>query len=470
MKRRRPYLLLPILALGLMASLASAQGRPKNVIIMISDGCGYNQIDAAGLWANGALNQEVYRQAGWTRLAMSTYSHDGTGYDPARFWADPDYAKQNPTDSAAAATAMATGTKTYNGAIGVGPDKQPLTNLCQVAEKLGKASGVITSVPLCHATPAGFLAHNAGRGSYAEIAREMVNDSAAEVVMGAGHPLFDDSGRPREKTDYQYVGGDKNWEQLKAGKAGGDADGDGKPDAWTLIETRQQFEDLASGKLKAGRLFGVAQVASTLQQGRSKGRDFNTNVPSLATMATGALNVLAADPDGLFLMIEGGAIDWAGHGNQLDRSCEEETQFNQAVEAVVKWVEAHGGWEQNLVIVTADHETGYLTAPLKDGKPNASLPMGNNGKGKLPEAVYNSKSHTNSLVPYAMRGAGAARIAEMAVLTDPVRGKYLDNTDMPNAIRELWGQGKAEPAGLKPPAVKPRPAKDADKAAADKTK
>ncbi|MBI5832807.1 MAG: alkaline phosphatase [Armatimonadetes bacterium] len=469
MMTRRTRVALPALLAVLLASLASGQTRPKNVIIMISDGCGFNQIDAAGLWANGALDREVYRQSGWTRLAMSTYSADGTGYDPTRFWADAEYAKQNSTDSAASATAMATGTKTYNGAIGVGLDKKPLVNLCQVAEKLGKASGVITSVPLSHATPAGFLAHNAGRGSYAEIAREMIDESAADVVMGAGSPLFDDNGKTREKPDYQYVGGDKTWAQLRAGRAGGDADADGKPDPWTLIESKQQFEDLASGNLRAKRLFGVPQVATTLQEGRAKGAPRNDNVPTLGVMAQGALNVLSADPDGFFLMIEGGAIDWAGHSNLLDRSVEEETEFNQAAEAVVKWVEAHGGWEQNLVIVTGDHETGYLCAPKPEGgKPNAGTRLTGNGKGQLPNAEWNYKSHTNSLLPFAARGVGADRLAQMAVLNDPVRGRYLDNTDMPNTVRELWGLGQAEPAGNKPPAVKSAATKAAEKAAADK--
>ena len=260
MNGRRLRWLAPALLTLLLASLAHGQTRPKNVIIMISDGCGFNQIDAAGLWANGALDKEVYRQTGWTRLAMSTYSADGTGYDPAKFWADADYPKKDSTDSAAAATAMATGVKTYNGAIGVGLDKQPLENLCQAAKRLGKRAGVITSVPLSHATPAGFLAHNSGRGSYAEIATEMVTVSAADVVMGAGHPDFDDNGQKRAKPDYQYVGGEKTWAQAKAGEAGADADGDGKADPFTLIEDRAQFEDLASGKIKLNRVLGVAQV------------------------------------------------------------------------------------------------------------------------------------------------------------------------------------------------------------------
>ena len=108
------------------------------------------------------------------KLAMSTYpGGPDLGYDPAQAWTDFGYVNRGCTDSAAAATAMATGVKTYNGAIGVNSEKAPVQNVLERGEELGRASGVVTSVPLSHATPAGFSAHNPGRGDYAGIAREM---------------------------------------------------------------------------------------------------------------------------------------------------------------------------------------------------------------------------------------------------------------------------------------------------------
>ena len=84
-------------------------------------------------------------------------------------------------------------------------------------------------------------------------------------------------------------------------------------------------------------------------------------VPNLALMTKGALNVLDNDPDGFFLMVEGGAVDWANHANQLGRLIEEQNDFNDAVDVAIEWIKANGGWEKNLLIVTGDHECGYLT-------------------------------------------------------------------------------------------------------------
>ena len=86
----------------------------------------------------------------------------------------------------------------------------------------------------------------------------------------------------------------------------------------------------------------------------------NTTVPSLALMTKGALNVLDNDPDGFFVMIEGGAVDWANHANQLGRLIQEQNDFNDAVDVAIDWIKANGGFEKNLLIVTGDHETGYL--------------------------------------------------------------------------------------------------------------
>ena len=90
---------------------------------------------------------------------------------------------------------------------------------------------------------------------------------------------------------------------------------------------------------------------------------YTSSVPDLATMTRGALNVLDDDPDGLFLMVEGGAVDHAAHVGQSGRLIEEELAFDDAVDAVVAWVEARSSWSETLVIVTGDHETGYRWGP-----------------------------------------------------------------------------------------------------------
>jgi alkaline phosphatase len=308
------------------------------------------------------------------------------------------------------------------------------------------ATGIITSVPISHATPAGFAAHNESRDNYAQIAREMLLESAVDCVMGSGHPLYDNDGNIKDSDYiYKYVGGQTTWDALVAGTAGGDADSDGIDDSWTLIETRAEFQALADGNTPK-RVCGIARVHKTLQQGRSgdkKAQPYKVppteTVPTLTEMTKAAINVLDADTDGFFLMVEGGAVDWAGHGNQSGRMIEEQIDFNKSIEAVMAWVEKNSDWEQTLLIVTSDHECGYLTGP--DSGQTADGPVWNEpvnkGKGNQPEMQWHSSSHTNLLVPFYAKGRAADLFKKAAVNTDPVRGPYIDNTTIAKTIFRL---------------------------------
>jgi len=426
----------------------SAGPKAKNVIIMISDGCGYNHVDAATIYQYGKPGVQPYEQFP-VKLAMSTYL-DGQGYEPEKAWSDFKYVSKSKsfTDSAAAATVMSTGVKTYDGAIGLDADKKPLKHTIEFAEQRGKATGVVTSVQFSHATPAGFVAHNKDRDNYDEIAREMIYKSPLEVIMGCGHPGYDNDGDPVDvNNEYKYVGGKDAWKDLQDGSAeGADADGDGAPDKWTVIHDPAEFRKLMTGPTPK-RVIAVPKKRKTLQQERGgKGKaapfevPFNGDVPTLAEMAAGALNVLDNDPDGFFLMIEGGAIDWASHDNQLGRVIEEEIEFNKAVEAVIKWIETESSWRETLLIVTADHECGYLTGPGSgtiDGKAVWN-PITNNGKDKAPKMEYHSDDHTNSLVPFYANGVGSQLFVQQARSNDPVRGPYLDNTSIAKVVLGLF--------------------------------
>ncbi len=462
------------------ADCLTEPGKPiaKNIIVMISDGCGYNQIDATNLYQYGKTGTQVYQKYPF-KYAMSHYSKGETTtaddylciYDPTRVWSSFDYVspyisellgvpvKSKPTDSAAAATAMSTGVKTYDAALGVDIYGQPLKHLAQRAEELGKSTGVITTVEFSHATPAGFVVHNPNRNNYAQIAQEMINSSATDVIMGAGNPWSNDNGVKAETTPtaaskYKYVGGEALWNGLVNGTVGGDANSDGINDPWKLIQSRKDFQALMSGDT-SDRVCGVAEVYTTTQQARggdAKAAPYvvplNKNVPTLAEMGRGALNVLDNNPNGFFLMIEGGAVDWAGHANQSGRLIEEEIDFNKAVEAVDDWVQKNSNWGDTLLIVTGDHETGYLTGPgsgftvdtngdgIKDAEP-VWKPLVNNGAGNLPGMQWNSPEHTNSLIPLFAKGDAARLFNCYANGTDPVRGPYIDNTNIADLIFEV---------------------------------
>jgi len=443
-----------------------------NVIIMISDGCGYNTWDATSYYEYGAKGQQPYEAEGWTELGCSTFMatayHEGNSsipsgsilkrniYDSSIAWDTTpagyvynndttgafvgyNWLKQSPTDSASAATALATGHKTFNGAINwsnwpaiTGTSLEGQT-LPEYAHKWGKSVGTISTVEWSHATPAGLGgAHNFSRNNYAAIANEMLDGGWIDVIMGAGNPDYDNDGQANSSPEYKYVGGEDTWNTLKANEhiAG-----------WTLIQSKADFEALANptaGTSLPTKLVGTAQVATTLQQARTGGNvmhdafdtsyPMNTNVPDLATMSLAALNVLNQDTDGFFLHIEGGAIDWAGHANQPGRIIEEQVDFNNAVAAVVNWVETNSSWDKTLLIVTADHETGMLWGP--NSAASAYDPIVNNGKGAMPGMAFNSNSHTNQLVPLYLRGPGINIIQNLIFNVDPVRGEYVDNTDI----------------------------------------
>ncbi|MFB3908219.1 MAG: alkaline phosphatase [Candidatus Eisenbacteria bacterium] len=427
---------------------------PRNIVLMISDGCGFSQIEAASLYEYGQTGRQPYESFPF-RASICTGSVETGPYDPKAAWSEFDWVRRKPTDSAAAATALATGVKTHDAGIGVDTSGAPIANATEVAERRGKATGVVTSVPLSHATPAGFVAHDRRRDDYEGIARQMLLRSRLEVIIGCGDPWWDDDGRRQEKpASFKYVGGRSVWEALQAGATVfdttgdgqpdvtiADADGDAAPDPWTFVQSREEFRRLADGPVPR-RLCGVPQVGRTLQESRGGDRQAPPyavpraeSLPTLAEMARAALNVLDDDPDGFFLMIEGGAIDWACHDNSLSREIEEEIDFNGAVAAVVDWVERRSSWDETLVVVTGDHETGYLTGPgsgpgKRPADPPVWKPLENRGRGNVPGHEWHATNHTNQLIPIFAKGPGIDRFEEAADETDPVRGRYLDNAEV----------------------------------------
>lgn len=436
---------------------------PKNIILFIGDGMGYSHVDAASMFLHGDTGRFVFHGVEWLRLAQATYSAqvlDNTlkipsdGYSPRLAWSDTAFLKRAFTDSGAASTALSTGRKTFYGAIGVGVKYDTLLLLTQFAKQLGKAAGVVSSVQLSHATPAGFAAHNESRDNYAEIAQSMILKSYLDVIIGCGHPEFNDDGLPAN-SDPKYVGGPELWQQLQTSNTTefsiegkdyvlGDINGDDRPDPWSLVTDSAAFAELALGKTTIPqRLLGVPQVHTTLQQSRSGDtiqipwqQPMVRNLPSLEQMTKAAINVLNQNQNGFFLMVEGGAIDWAGHDNHLGRLIEEMACFVKAIEASVRWVEEHSNWQETLIIVTSDHETGLLWGPAT--KETIFVPLENRGKGQLPGVQWHSTDHTNSLVPLYARGAGANALSLMAGEYDPVRGRFLQNTSIPQAVMLMW--------------------------------
>lgn len=430
-------------SLGSLEDLLPGGKAPKNIIYMIGDGMGYNHVANTNIFETGQsrygvegeadgekLEQadgeavQVFESDEWQKSSMSTYPVD-SGYDPVKAWNDNDYINHDVTDSAAAGTAMATGQKTLNGMIGVDAEGKELENTNERALSIGKSAGVVSSVPFNHATPAAWGAHNSDRNALHEMADEMI-DSDLNVIFGAGHPDFDDNATERS-AKYEYLS-EEGQDLLESNDSGFD-----------YFDDSETFADLAAGNVSSDRYFGLAPVATTLQQNRDGESSAPGDVPEndvtdLPTMSTAALNVLNQDPDGFQVMIEGGAIDWTGHANESARNVEETQDFNAAVEAVNDWVEKNSNWDETLVIVTADHETGFLSGEEQgDGWKALHGPA-----GQLASHQWYSGNHTNQLVPVFVRGAGADAVIASADKQDPVRGSYIDNTTIAKLTLENW--------------------------------
>ena len=434
------------LVLLALAAVASAEGtKAKNVILMISDGLGFNGWEAARNY-EGAL---PYDNAGFDFYGCSNdmLKSDGTrgGYDGSQYWSDFSYQDKNYTDSAAAATALYSGTKTYGGAIGVDYGRNSLTSIAQYAAYNGKSTGAISSVEFSHATPAAVASHNISRNNYADIANEMIYNSDLDVIMGAG---LDANGQQK------YVGGLNTAAAIKDAATNGTTIND-----FTVMTEVSDFQALANGTIAANKVLG-ATYGSTIGDFYQPGQNDESIVPTLNTMTKGALNILSQNDEGFFLMVEGGAVDWQNHANLMDRMMNEQLDFDNAVASTMSWIEANGGWEDNLLIITADHETGGIWG--SDGYTH----VGNPGEGIIPtygstvagrenlgtapvsdginaDVIYNSGNHTNSIVPLWAKGAGSDMFAALVDGVDAQAdafwseaygwdwdGSYIDNTDV----------------------------------------
>jgi alkaline phosphatase len=432
--------------------------KPKNIILFIGDGMGYNQIKACDLYFDEIQAYEKWGDQFW----VSTFPF-GSSYYTDSAWTYFDYVKNRYTDSAPAATAMACGIKTYDDVIGLDHLYLKIETVCELAKKFNKSTGVITTVPIPHATPASFLAHVVNRSYYHTILSQMLIESKADVIIGCGNPEWDNDGnKSKNQSDryfYPCIWKDiKNGSILLATETGEkrkveSCDNDDIPDAWFLCERTSTFDSIAKGLLLPKRLLGVPQVYETLQYERKKNENekkpyntpLNKNVPSLATMLLAGLNVLNKNSNGFFIMVEGGAIDWACHDGNAVRMIEETNEFNKSIAAAIEWVNKYSNWDETIMIVVADHETGFLTGKniSEQNFKSEKLQVENNGTMKMPGYIFNGKfenksfSHSNLLVPIYIKGNGNNVFKKYMDEYDLIRGKYIQNNEIGLSIKEL---------------------------------
>ncbi len=315
-------------ALLLLAScqLLSAGAPADSAVLFIGDGMGAMQVHLSRREPGQPLEMEKLAVSG----IVTTNSIDGSV-----------------TDSAAAATALATGHKTENGRIGTGPDDQRLQTILERARSMYKSTGIITTDALHGATPASFAAHVDDRGKRSEIAAQMAG-SGVEVMMGF-------------------------WQGEFLPKSGGGEREDGRD---LIAEMRAKgykvvFDRYELPEAKGDKLLGLFDDGTE---------------PSLAEMVTTALERLSRDPDGFLLIIEQARIDWECHEHKLPEAVSYVRSLDAAVAAAVSAGEKRG---RTLIVVTADHETG----------------------GLMPDGGFSTGGHTGAPVRVFASGPGSEAFA-----------------------------------------------------------
>lgn len=328
--------------------------KPKRIIMMIGDGMGVSEV-FAGLSANGGhLFLDNFKNVGFSK----TQSADN-------------YI----TDSAAGGTALSSGIKTYNGAIGVNTDTIAVKTILEMAEEKGLATGLVSTSAITHATPASYIAHRGSRNSYEDIASDFLNTDI-DVFIGGGYKHFTERADKRDLTKELQAKG---------------------------YQVLRNMDDIA--RVKSGKLAGL-----TADEHNDVFPEREMNLP-LSTQT--ALNILDQNKKGFFIMIEGSQIDWGGHQNNTSYIVNEMLDFDRAIGKALEFAAEDG---KTLIIVTADHETGGLAL------------AGGDMKSGMVKGAFTSGDHTAVMVPVFAYGPGSENFTGI-----------MENTDIAKKIMKLMG-------------------------------
>lgn len=314
--------------------------KPVNVILLVGDGMGLSQVSYALMMANERMAFERFKTLGLSKTSSADHKI---------------------TDSAAGATAFSCGTKTYNGAIGVDVNKMPMSTILEMAEAKGFATGMVATCAITHATPASFIAHQPSREMYEEIAADFLKTDI-DLFIGGGYDNF-----AKRKDSVNLIS------QLMKKN-------------YKVIQSEQELY-MYTGDQKLAALIAPKHM-SKMQEGRG---NYLANATQLA------INRLAKNKTGFFLMVEGSQIDWGGHANDAEYIRQEVMDFDKAIAKALDFAEKDGN---TLVIVTADHETGgFALSGNEDDKSQNVI-----------EPKFITKNHTGTMVPVYAFGPGSEKL------------------------------------------------------------
>jgi alkaline phosphatase len=400
-KKVLPITLVSALAFGSLswsgADRVSAKGNPnkepeiKNVIFLIGDGMGVSYTSA----------YRYLKDNPGTKVAERT---EFDKYLVGQQMTYPEDSAQNITDSASAATAMSAGVKTYNAAIAVDNDKSEVKTVLEAAKEKGKATGLVATSEITHATPASFGAHDENRKNMNSIADDYYN----ELIKG------------KHKIDVLLGGGKSNFVRPDVNLAKAF-----EKDGYSYVTDKNQML-----KDKNEQVLGL--FAS---EGLPKMIDRPSETPSLADMTSSAIQRLNKDKDGFFLMIEGSQVDWAGHDNDIVGAMSEMEDFEKAYKAAMEFAKKD---KHTLVVATADHSTGGFSIGAKGiynwyGEP---IKAAKRTPDFMADAIVKGANVEKTLKQYINQNVVKLTDGEIKTVTEAAKSKNVTNVD--NAIEAIF--------------------------------
>lgn len=288
--------------------------KAKNIIFLVSDGMSAGTLGMADLLST--------RKFGKTTNWMQLYKDNRV----SRALMDTASASSIVTDSAAGSSSWGGGVRVPNGALNVGANGEKHLPILQKFKLAGKKVGCVTTVPITHATPAGFCVNQESRGDQSEIAGQYL-DLGFDVMMGGGNKYFAADKR-KDKKDMYAAFADKTWQVAK---------------------TRDEMLAAKEGKQLLG-IFGEDALPYSID--RENDADLKKDTPTLAEMAKKAIDQMKGHPKGFAMQIEGGKVDWGAHANDVAALLYDQIAFDEAIKVAIDFAEKD---KETLVIITTDH-------------------------------------------------------------------------------------------------------------------
>ncbi len=357
------------LAAVFLSRAPSESDRVKNVILVIGDGMGPQEIGLLMAYAH----QTPDLRSSQRKLHIERFMNEGD----MGLMRTSSYGVLV-TDSAAAGTQMATGRYSRSGMLGLDYQGNPVETILEKARRAGKLTALISDTRITHATPASFASHVPLRSMENRIALELAREGADIMLSGGLRHWLPAAVNRKGTAEYNtYRSMIPPHMPLKSNrKDEADPLAIVSRRGYEMVFDRRQLERAKSVKILG--LFSNSEMPDGITVNRTrKSRD--RHVPTLREMTEKALDILSSHRDGFFLMVEAGLIDWAGHQNDAGRLLHEMLVLDETIGAVMKWA---SGRNDTLIIVTADHETGgfafsYSRHKIPQGRPLTGKAFGN---------------------------------------------------------------------------------------------